>query len=136
MRTVPQRLAAAVPALIAAALAAALMALSPAWSQQVGNGRLKVVASFSILADLVKNVGGERVDVTGLVGPDGHAHVYSPSPADAKKGADARIGFVNGLGFEGWLDRLVKASAPTAPIVVASRGVKPRERAGAHAHDG
>ena len=123
-------------ALIVAALAAALMALSPAWSQQVGNGRLKVVASFSILADLVKNVGGERVDVTSLVGPNGNAHVYAPSPADAKKVADARIVFVNGLGFEGWLDRLVKASATMAPIIVASRGVKPLERAGAHAQDG
>ena len=133
MRTVPQRLAIRCPALIATALAAALMAVSPAWSQQVGNGRLKVVASFSILADLVKNVGGERVDVAALVGPNGNAHVYAPSPADAKKVADARIVFVNGLGFEGWLDRLVKASATTAPIIVASRGVKPLERAGAHA---
>ena len=123
-------------ALIVAAVAAALMAVSPAWSQQVGNGRLKVVASFSILADLVKNVGGERVDVAALVGPNGNAHVYAPSPADAKKVADARIVFVNGLGFEGWLDRLVKASATTAPIIVASRGVKPLERAGAHAQDG
>ncbi|MGA6965032.1 MAG: zinc ABC transporter substrate-binding protein, partial [Xanthobacteraceae bacterium] len=111
------------------------MAVSPAWSQQAGNGRLKVVASFSILADLVKNVGGERVDVAALVGPNGNAHVYAPSPADAKKVADARIVFVNGLGFEGWLDRLVKASATTAPIIVASRGVKPIERAGAHAQD-
>ena len=136
MRIVPQRLTIRCPALIAAVLAAALMALSPAWSQQVGNGRLKVVASFSILADLVKNVGGERVDVTGLVGPNGNAHVYAPSPADAKKVADARIVFVNGLGFEGWLDRLVKASATMAPIIVASRGVKPLERAGAHAQDG
>jgi zinc/manganese transport system substrate-binding protein len=112
------------------------VASSPAWSQQAGNGRLKVVASFSILADLVKNVGGERVEVTSLVGPNGNAHVYAPSPADAKKVADARIVFVNGLGFEGWLDRLVKASATTAPIIVASRGVKPRERTVAHAQDG
>jgi zinc/manganese transport system substrate-binding protein len=136
MRIVPRRVAIRRSAVIAAAVAAALMAVSPAWSQQAGNGRLKVVASFSILADLVKNVGGERVDVVALVGPNGNAHVYAPSPADAKKVADARIVFVNGLGFEGWLDRLVKASATTAPIVVASRGVKPLERAGAQAHDG
>ena len=135
MRIVTQRLAFSFPALIATALAAALMAVTPASAQQVGNGRLKVVASFSILADLVKNVGGERVDVAALVGPNGNAHVYAPSPADAKKVADARIVFVNGLGFEGWLDRLVKASATTAPIIVASRGVKPLERAGAHAQD-
>jgi len=136
MRILPQRLAISFPAVIAAVVASALMGSSPAWSQQAGNGRLKVVASFSILADLVKNVGGERVEVTSLVGPNGNAHVYAPSPADAKKVADARIVFVNGLGFEGWLDRLVKASATTAPIVVASRGVKPRERAVAHAQDG
>jgi zinc/manganese transport system substrate-binding protein len=136
MRTVLQRLAIRCPPLIAAVVASALVASSPAWSQQAGNGRLKVVASFSILADLVKNVGGERVEVTSLVGPNGNAHVYAPSPADAKKVADARIVFVNGLGFEGWLDRLVKASATTAPIIVASRGVKPRERTVAHAQDG
>jgi zinc/manganese transport system substrate-binding protein len=136
MRTVPQKLAIRCPAVIVTVFAAALVAASPASAQQGGNGRLRVVASFSILADLVKNVGGERVDVAALVGPNGNAHVYAPSPADAKKVADARIVFVNGLGFEGWLDRLVKASATTAPIVVASRGVKPLERAGAHAHDG
>ena len=82
------------------------MAVSPASAQQVGNGRLKVVASFSILADLVKNVGGERVDVAALVGPNGNAHVYAPSPADAKKVADARIVFVTGwdsrAGSIGW----------------------------------
>ncbi|HEY6995573.1 MAG TPA: metal ABC transporter substrate-binding protein [Xanthobacteraceae bacterium] len=121
---------------LAAALAAALLAATPASAQPPPEGKLKVVASFSILADLVKNVGGERVDVAALVGPNGNAHVYAPSPADAKRLADARIVFVNGLGFEGWLDRLVKASATTAPIVVASRGVKPLARAEARAHAG
>jgi zinc/manganese transport system substrate-binding protein len=99
--------------------------------------KLKVVASFSILSDMVKNVGGERIAVDSLVGPNGNAHTYAPSPADAKKLADANVIFVNGLGFEGWLDRLVKASASKAPIVIASSGVKPRERAGDpdHGHD-
>src|ERR1700731_317200 len=96
---------------------------------------VKAIATFSILADFVRNVGGGRADVAALVGPNGNAHVYAPSPADAKKVADAKVVFVNGLGFEGWLDRLVKASATTAPIIVASRGVKPLERAGAHAQD-
>ena len=63
----------------------------------------KVVASFSILGDLVRNVGGGRVTVTTLVGPDSDSHVYSPTPADAKKVADAKLIVVNGLGFEGWL---------------------------------
>ncbi len=84
----------------------------------------------------MKNVGGDRVEVGTLVGPNGNAHVYSPSPADARRVADAKLVFVNGLGFEGWLERLVKASGTKAPIVVASKGVKPRERQGDdHDHD-
>jgi zinc/manganese transport system substrate-binding protein len=94
-----------------------------------------VVASFSILGDFVRNVGGDRVVVETLVGPNGNAHVYAPSPNDAKKAADSKLVFVNGLGFEGWLERLVKASGTKAPIVVATKGIKPRERAGDHDHD-
>ncbi|HKU06574.1 MAG TPA: metal ABC transporter substrate-binding protein [Bradyrhizobium sp.] len=84
---------------------------------------LKVVASFSILGDLVRNVGGNDVNVTTLVGPDSDAHVYSPSPADAKKIADARLIVVNGLGFEGWLPRLAQSSGSKAKIVTASNGI-------------
>ena len=76
--------------------------------------RLNVVASFSILGDFVRNVGGDRVSVTTLVGPDGDAHVYTPTPADAKKIADAKLVIVNGLGFEGWLPRLVQSSGSKA----------------------
>jgi zinc/manganese transport system substrate-binding protein len=86
---------------------------------------LKVVASFSILGDLVKNVGGDKVSVTTLVGPDSDAHVYSPTPADAKKIADAKLIFVNGLGFEGWLPRLVQSSASKAAVVTVSEGIAP-----------
>ena len=86
---------------------------------------LKVVASFSILADLVRNVGGDRVNVTSLVGPDSDAHVYSPTPADAKRIADAKLIIVNGLGFEGWLPRLVQSSGSKAKVVTASDGVTP-----------
>ncbi len=107
------------------AFAALLVAVPTAASAQ---GKVKVIASFSILGDFVKNVGGDRVEVATLVGPNGNAHVYAPSPADAKKVAAAKAIFVNGLGFEGWLDRLVKASNTKAPIVVASKGIKPRER--------
>jgi zinc/manganese transport system substrate-binding protein len=117
---------------LAATALAALFAASPARAQQ----RLNVIASFSILGDFVKNVGGDRVEVRTLVGPNGNAHVYAPSPADAKKVADAKLVFVNGLGFEGWLERLVKASGTKAPIVVATKDIKPRERAGGdHDHD-
>jgi zinc/manganese transport system substrate-binding protein len=104
-----------------------LVAIGSAHAQG-SSDRFKALASFSILADLVGNVGGPHVDVAVLVGPNGNAHVYAPSPADARKVADARLVFVNGLGFEGWLDRLVKASATRASIIVASEGVKPRER--------
>src|SRR6516162_858426 len=113
---------------LAATALAALLAASPARAQQ----RLNVIASFSILGDFVKNVGGDRVDVAALVGPNGNAHVYAPSPSDAKKVAGAKVVFVNGLGFEGWLDRLVKASASTAPVIVATKGIKPIERGDDH----
>lgn len=87
--------------------------------------RLNVVASFSILGDLVRNVGGERVAVTTLVGPNGDAHVYTPSPSDAKTIADAKLVVVNGLGFEGWLPRLIKSSGGRARIVTASDNITP-----------
>jgi len=87
--------------------------------------RLNVVASFSILGDLVRNVGGERVSVTTLVGPDGDVHVYVPTPADAKKIADARLVFVNGLGLEGWLPRLVQSAGNKATIITATTGIAP-----------
>jgi zinc/manganese transport system substrate-binding protein len=85
--------------------------------------RLKAVASFSILGDFVRNVGGDRVSVTMLVGPDSDAHVYSPTPADAKKIADAGLIFVNGLGFEGWLPRLIKSASGKATVVTATSGI-------------
>ncbi|MBR0793857.1 metal ABC transporter substrate-binding protein [Bradyrhizobium jicamae] len=94
------------------------------------NGPVKVVASFSILADMVRNVGGNGVDVVALVGPNGDAHVYAPTPADAKKVADAKLLVVNGLGFEGWLPRLLEASGSKAQVVVATRGIMPRKMAG------
>ena len=108
-----------------------ILLAAPAIAQ---DAKLKVIATFSILGDVVKNVGGERVDVTMLVGPSADAHVYSPSPADAKKLADAKVVVVNGLGFEGWIERLVKASGSKAPVVVASKGVKPRAMTGGHGH--
>ena len=72
--------------------------------------KVKAVASFSILGDMVRQVGGDRVEVITLVGPDGDAHVYEPTPADAKNLAASQILFTNGLGFEGWMDRLEKSS--------------------------
>jgi zinc/manganese transport system substrate-binding protein len=95
--------------------------IAPVRAQQ----RLNVIASFSILGDLVDNVGGDRVNVSTLVGPDGDVHVYAPAPADAKKIADAKLLVINGLGLEGWLPRLLQASGSKAPIVTATRGIAP-----------
>jgi zinc/manganese transport system substrate-binding protein len=87
--------------------------------------RLNVVASFSILGDFVRNVGGDRVNVTTLVGPDSDVHVYSPTPADAKRIADAKLVIVNGFGLEGWLPRLVQSAGSKAAIVTATSGIAP-----------
>jgi zinc/manganese transport system substrate-binding protein len=105
-----------------------MIATGPAFAQE----KLKVVASFSILADFVKNVGGDRVEVAVLVGRNSDTHVFSPTPADAKKLAAAKIVFVNGLGLEGWMTRLVKASGTEAPTFVASTGIRPRKMEDEH----
>lgn len=88
---------------------------------------LPVVASFSILGDLVSVIGGERVAVSTLVGPDEDAHMFSPSPADAKKVAQSKLVVVNGLGFDQWLNRLSGAAGYTGATVVASSGIKARD---------
>ncbi len=88
---------------------------------------LRVVASFSLLADMVKNVGGEDIAITTLVGADGDAHVYEPTPADAKAVGNAQLVIVNGLAFEGWIERLLKSAAYKGEVVVASQGVAPRQ---------
>ncbi|MGY8708398.1 zinc ABC transporter substrate-binding protein [Bradyrhizobium sp. 18BD] len=87
--------------------------------------RLNVVASFSILADFVRNVGSDRVNLTTLVGPDSDVHVYTPAPGDAKRIADAKLVIVNGLGLEGWLPRLVQSAGSKAQVVTASAGIAP-----------
>ncbi|MGP2492353.1 zinc ABC transporter substrate-binding protein AztC [Mesorhizobium sp. PUT5] len=84
---------------------------------------LKVVASFTVIADFAKNVGGDRIALTTIVGPNGDAHVYEPKPADAVAMAKADVVLVNGLHFEGFLRRLVEASATGAQIVELTKGV-------------
>ncbi|MFO0513554.1 MAG: metal ABC transporter substrate-binding protein [Rhodobacterales bacterium] len=103
------------------ASAAALAFAAPAFAQE----KLNVIATFSILGDIVANVGGDRVEVTTLVGPDGDAHVFQPAPADAQAVAGAQVIVANGLGFEGWMDRLVEASGTKATIISASEGIAP-----------
>jgi zinc/manganese transport system substrate-binding protein len=100
------------------------MVLLGAVSPIMASEPLPVVASFSILADMVKQVGGPHVEVSSLVGPNSDAHVFDPTPADAKRLAAAKLVVVNGLGFEGWLNRLVKSSGYKGPVLTASKGVK------------
>jgi zinc/manganese transport system substrate-binding protein len=114
----------------AAGVAVVLLVAATASAQE----KLEVVASFSILGDFVRHVGGDRVEVAMLVGPDADAHVYSPAPADARKVAAAKVVFVNGLGYEGWMRRLVKAAGSKAPVVVATAGIRERKTAGGHGH--
>jgi zinc/manganese transport system substrate-binding protein len=102
-------------------LCALLLIASPL---QAAEG-LNVIASFSILADFVRNVGGNRINLTTLVGADGDVHVYTPAPADAKRVAQAKLVIVNGLGLEGWLPRLVQSSGSKARVVTASAGIVP-----------
>ena len=105
------------------AVALTLTAVIPLQAQE----KINVVASFSILGDFAKNVGGERIDVMTLVGPNSDVHVYTPAPADAKKIADAKLVIVNGLGLEGWLPRLVQSSGSKAALVTATNGIVPRK---------
>lgn len=125
-------------------LATILVVASLSLSGKVAAGEaLPVVASFSILADLAQQIGGKHVQVHTLVGSGGDAHVYQPTPADAKTLARARLVIVNGLGFEGWIDRLVQSSGYGGKLVVASKGVDalrqtqaPSGKHDAHEHPG
>ena len=110
-------------------LTAALIAFALP-GQSMAAEKMKAVASFSILADLVQQIGGDHVDVTAIVGPDGDAHVFQPSPQDAKAVADAKLVVINGLGLEGWTARLIQSSGTKAPVVIASKGVKPLQGEG------
>jgi zinc/manganese transport system substrate-binding protein len=97
---------------------------------------LKVVASFSIIADFAKNVGGDRVEISTLVGPDGDAHVYEPRPADAAALEGAKVVLVNGLQFEGFMSRLIEASGTKASVVEVTKGIEPLKSAEEeHAHE-
>ena len=118
----PKRMAGMALATAIALSGLALTGRSPAAAEEPA--RLKVVATFSILGDMVKAIGAERIEVKTLVGPGGDAHVYAPSPADGKSLAEAAIVFANGLRFEGWIERLIKSSGTRAPVIEAARGVR------------
>lgn len=116
---------------------AAVLALV-AWTgaASAAGGPVRAVATFSILGDLVRQVGGSHVEVTTLVGPGSDVHSFSPNPGDARTLARADIVVVNGLGLEGWIDRLIRASGTKAPVVVASRGMPAIEDSDPHDHAG
>ncbi|MCJ9753167.1 zinc ABC transporter substrate-binding protein [Neorhizobium sp. BETTINA12A] len=109
--------------LLLSAAVPALMAFSavPAFADT-----LKVVASFTVLGDVVSQVGGKHVKVTNLVGPNGDPHEFEPSPADAKNLKAAQVAFVSGEGLEGWMDRLITASGYKGKPIVVSQGVNTR----------
>ncbi len=102
-------------------LALLLLRTAPALSAD----RLPVVATFSVLADIVERVGGEAVQVSSLVAAGGDVHVFQPGPHHARQLAGARLVVSNGLGFEGWIDRLVRSSGYQGKVVVATRGIEP-----------
>ncbi len=109
---------------------AALAALHPL-AGQAQPPAARVVASFSILADMAQQLAPAGVQVTALVGPDADAHVYEPSPADGRRLAQADLVLINGLGFEGWIERMVRVSGYRGPVAVASQGIQAR-RGGHH----
>ncbi len=123
-----------------AAGAAALLTLPAAQAEE----RVQVLASFSVLADMVEQIGGDHVEVTSLVGADSDAHVFAPRPTDARALADADLVVLNGLQFEGWMSRLVEASDYAGPTVVATAGIEQAlgetahadEEEGEHGHEG
>lgn len=104
-------------------LAIAAMFISPLTLAKT----VDAVASFTVLADIVKHVGGDHVKVKSLVGPDGDPHTFEPTPQDSQALAKADVVFVSGLGMEGWMDRLISASGYTGNVVVASNGVNTRK---------
>jgi len=109
--------------LLLCALAAVRLVMFPAHAAEP----VPVVASFSILGDLVRVVGADRVRVTTLVGPNADTHGFEPKPADAKAILKSRLFVINGLNFEPWADKLAKSAAYKGAVVVASSGVKPRQ---------
>jgi zinc/manganese transport system substrate-binding protein len=124
-------------ALVALALLALLLLTPPSFAQTpVAGEPVQVVASFSILGDLVKNVGGEAVAVTTLIGPGVDAHTYDPAPADLVVLTKADVIFENGLGFEPWLDRFFASAQPSGARIVVTEGITPREAGADGEHEG
>jgi zinc/manganese transport system substrate-binding protein len=124
-------------ALVALVLLQLLLLTPPSFAQTPVTGDpVQVVASFSILGDLVKNVGGEAVEVTSLIAPGVDAHTYDPAPADLVVLTKADVIFENGLGFEPWLDGFYESTQPPGTRVVVTEGITPREAGADEEHVG
>jgi zinc/manganese transport system substrate-binding protein len=108
-------------------LLSALAGVVQAKLSEAKSAKIKVVASFSIISDLVANVGGDEIDLTTIVGPDSDTHAFEPKPDDAKRLANAQIVFANGLAFEPWLDRLLAASGFAGELSRLSDGIAAAE---------
>lgn len=98
--------------------------------------QLEVVTSFSILADVARQVGGDHVEVTSLIGPNEDAHGYQPKPSDARLLGRANLVIANGLGFDPWIERLAPSAGHSNPVVIASKGIDALDDAGDHGHHG
>jgi zinc/manganese transport system substrate-binding protein len=110
--------------------APSLLLIRPAQAQP----RLSVVASFSILADMTRQIGGERIALRSIAGPDQDAHGFQPKPSDAAALTNAALVIRNGLGFEGWLDRMIRSSGFKGALVTATDGITPRMMQAHHHH--
>ncbi|NBX21769.1 MAG: metal ABC transporter substrate-binding protein, partial [Betaproteobacteria bacterium] len=117
-------------------LLASATALTLLGSQAFAADKLPVTASFSILGDLVRVVGGDRVAVTTLVGPNEDAHVFEAKPTDAKTLLESKLVVTNGLGFEPWAAKLIKSAGYKGETVAATKGVKPRHMEEEKGHAG
>jgi zinc/manganese transport system substrate-binding protein len=113
-----------------------MLLMSPGFAQTPAPDPLQIVASFSILGDLVENVGGDAVQVTTLIGPGVDAHTYDPAPADLVVLSEADVIFENGLGFEPWLDRFYESTQPPGTRVVVTEGITPRGAGEDDEHEG
>jgi zinc/manganese transport system substrate-binding protein len=103
--------------------------LSAVWSICVHSSspsKVKILATFSVLQNLAQEIGKDRVEVGTLVPRNGDPHVYEPTPSDVKKISEADLILVNGLGFEGWLERLIKAAQYKGKLVVCTEYIHPR----------
>ena len=100
------------------------------WIFSTGTGQnapLQVATSFSVLEDLVRNVGADRVQVRSFVPRNGDAHSFEPGTQDVKTLSQSKVVFINGLGLEAWFEKLLSNAASNASVITLSDGLEPRQ---------